>query len=331
MNIDTLIFSGGGFKIYYSLGALKYLIDSKFINLNNIKNFYGTSAGAIACVMLILGYNIEEIILLGNLDFNIFNEDKNIDELLNDYGIIKTQKIYFLFDKIIEKKGYDKDITLKELCDKTNKNLRINSVWINQSKHIIFDKDNYGDVPIKIILRMTISIPFVFEPVRIISKNNILSFKIPDYLSKEEYDNLINNNLDDNLLKKCNNENIIINYFVDGSIINNLLINDNDNYIAFHINSFHKEKKINDFFDFIKSTWNIYHYRNVDKYLDNPKIIEINNNNNNHLFNLNLKLNDYNYMIHHGENYSLSHLKKYYLFPFLSKLFIYLLIKETSL
>ena len=326
--IDTLIFSGGGFKIYYSLGALKYLLDSKFIDLSNIKNYYGTSAGAIACVMLILGYSIEEIKVIGNLDFNIFNEDKNIDELLNDYGIIKTQKIYFFFEKLFEKKGYNKDITIKELYQLTGKNLKINSVWINQSSHIIFDKDNFNDVPIKIILRMSISVPFVFEPVKIISKNDILSFNIPDYLTHEEYHNLLKNNLDENLINKCQKEKIEVNYFIDGSIINNLLINDYDNYIAFNINSFNKKKIINDFFDYLKSIWNIYHYRNNEKHLNNPKIIEINNNNNHHLFNLNLTLDDYNYMLEQGEIYSFQHLIKYYLYPYLHKLYLLIILNN---
>ena len=61
VDYDTLVLSGGSSKGIMTLGALQYLYDN-FL-LKNIKNYIGTSAGAMICYLLAIGYTPVEIIV----------------------------------------------------------------------------------------------------------------------------------------------------------------------------------------------------------------------------------------------------------------------------
>jgi predicted acylesterase/phospholipase RssA len=58
--IKNLVISGGGVKIIGALGVIKYLDENNI--LKSIENYYGTSAGSILCLMLVLGFDSSEII-----------------------------------------------------------------------------------------------------------------------------------------------------------------------------------------------------------------------------------------------------------------------------
>ena len=59
-NYDTLVLSGGSSKGLVILGALQYGYDNYL--LNEIETYIGTSAGAITCFLLAIGYSPLEII-----------------------------------------------------------------------------------------------------------------------------------------------------------------------------------------------------------------------------------------------------------------------------
>ena len=52
MTIKHLVLSGGAYKGFYTIGALKYLNDNKFYNLENIETMYGTSVGGLVAAIL---------------------------------------------------------------------------------------------------------------------------------------------------------------------------------------------------------------------------------------------------------------------------------------
>ena len=55
MIYDTLCLSSGGIYGLSYIGALDYLINEKILNLNNIKNFAGTSIGSVILFFIIIG------------------------------------------------------------------------------------------------------------------------------------------------------------------------------------------------------------------------------------------------------------------------------------
>ena len=74
---DRLIISSGGIMGYYFVGILKYLDENKL--LNDIKKYYGCSIGSFLCMLITIGYTIDEIKDI------IINIDK--DKLLNNIDI----------------------------------------------------------------------------------------------------------------------------------------------------------------------------------------------------------------------------------------------------
>ena len=55
--IKHIVINGGGPTGWISYGALKCLFKKEFINIDNIKSIYGTSAGAIIGVIISLKYD----------------------------------------------------------------------------------------------------------------------------------------------------------------------------------------------------------------------------------------------------------------------------------
>jgi predicted acylesterase/phospholipase RssA len=54
MTYDTICLSGGGIKGFSFVGALEELVKHKHIDIMNINNWVGTSAGALICYLFSL-------------------------------------------------------------------------------------------------------------------------------------------------------------------------------------------------------------------------------------------------------------------------------------
>ena len=74
---DTICLSGGGLKGFAFVGALEYLHNKSYIDLNKINNFVGTSVGSILSYLLTLGYTVQEIIDF-ILDFNFKSLESDV-------------------------------------------------------------------------------------------------------------------------------------------------------------------------------------------------------------------------------------------------------------
>lgn len=160
---DELIISSSGNKGYALIGCLNEF--SKHYPINKLKYFTGTSAGAIICLLLILGYNINELndILL-NINFGDFQEFKIIN-LIEKCGLDEGNKFSNLIKAFILNKGYNHTITFKELFDLTDKIFTVITVNITKG---IAEYHNYINTPnmsIFLSIRMSMNIPLVFSPI----------------------------------------------------------------------------------------------------------------------------------------------------------------------
>ena len=54
MTIKNIVMAGGAYNGLYIIGALKYLIENSFFDINNIETIYGTSVGGFIGVLLCL-------------------------------------------------------------------------------------------------------------------------------------------------------------------------------------------------------------------------------------------------------------------------------------
>ena len=201
--IKNLVISGGGIKIISAFGVIKYLEENNL--LKSINNFYGTSAGSILCLILILGFNAEEIIkFIEDFDLNkifIINSDNlfttfnvcentklekviklflnfklgrkcnaypNLDEgrKCNAYPNLDEKKISLSSDtESFEINNNFENITMKELYNKTNKYFSITSVCLDTHEAVYISHETFPDIPVWKAILMSCSIPLIFKPI----------------------------------------------------------------------------------------------------------------------------------------------------------------------
>ncbi len=249
--LDTLVFSGGGIKGLYFIGVLKKLEELNIIK--NIKNFAGTSVGALFCLLIAIGYTSNEL-----YDFiKLFNLSKikninNANNFLSLFGIDNGDNFEIVIDNLLKYKKIPKDITFLELYNKTNIKIVITGTCLNDNNIYYFNYKTFPDMKIITALRITTSIPIYFTPVKYDNKywidggvmdnfpisyfkkkikknqNCVLGFYIAEIF--EQYENI--NNIEDYLLSiiKCIKKSIQINIHLKYKK-NTIIINSNINNI----------------------------------------------------------------------------------------------------
>ena len=161
IDFDTLVLSGGSTKGIIILGALQFLYDEFY--LKDVKNFIGTSSGAIICFLLAIGYTpVEIIVYICTHQLLEKMQHFNIVAMINGCGASSFSNIYEQLEKItIEKIGYIP--TFSDLKNKFNVNFTCATYNITQNKTEYLSYETYPDLPCLIALRMSSNLPLIFE------------------------------------------------------------------------------------------------------------------------------------------------------------------------
>jgi len=164
----SIVLSGGSLWTIASIGALKRLHEDQNIS-GTVKNFVGTSAGAIICACLAMGYTPQECVDLLMNDF-VDKTSINFDplealELLDTYGLTSGKPLDILLELIFKKKKIASDITFLEFAKLTGKNLVICVSNVNHARSEFWCVDETPGISIKFALRATCSIPLIMTPV----------------------------------------------------------------------------------------------------------------------------------------------------------------------
>lgn len=161
---NILVLSGGSFKGFAYIGVLKAL--KKLNLLNDLNIFIGTSVGSIFSLLLSLNSCIEEIEeFINKINFNQLM-NFNIKNLYCNYGLNDGSTIINLLISFLNKKNFNQNLTFKELYERTNNILIINSSNITKKINEVFDYLLTPDMEILKAVRMSISVPFIFSPVK---------------------------------------------------------------------------------------------------------------------------------------------------------------------
>lgn len=217
-DINSLVISGGGIKGFIYIGAIKLFFEYGLIN--KIKYFYGTSFGGLIVTCLNLGWKYDEIYKFAlNFDIDCLMEF-DIDNFINNFGLISHKNYETLYKKIIAYKGYDKDITFDELFKKTSKELHLITYSVKHNKCIDL---NYKTTPTLKIwqgLYMTTALPILIPPYKynddIFIDGGILE-NFP--MSRVKYEN-INKTIGICTESYKINYNVMCNYLKNGNIFN---------------------------------------------------------------------------------------------------------------
>lgn len=161
---NILVLSGGSLKGFAYIGVLKAL--KKLNLLNDLNIFIGTSVGSIFSLLLSLNSCIEEIEeFINKINFNHLM-NFNIKNLYCNYGLNDGSTIINLLFSFLNKKNFNQNLTFKELYERTNNILIINSSNITKKINEVFDYLLTPDMEILKAVRMSISVPFIFSPVK---------------------------------------------------------------------------------------------------------------------------------------------------------------------
>lgn len=178
LDYEYIVFSGGSTKGTSYCGVLEVLESKNVIYDKNkipkIKGYAGTSAGAIYAGLLGVGYTVDELReLVINIDYgkyiSIFDMIKESIDIFRDYGLNDGKKIEDLFRELIGKKTGDPDYTIQNLYDNKKIKLVITAHNVNRQKTVYFypnsKNPSESNIPIALAIRMSMSIPIVFDAV----------------------------------------------------------------------------------------------------------------------------------------------------------------------
>ena len=229
----NLVFSGTNLFFINYIGIIKELEDTNI--LDNIKNYYGNSIGGLISLLVIIGYDSDELYnLFKSINLNKFtNIDENhILSLINNLGMNSHINLKKYITKLIKKKSYNiKTLTFNELHKLTNKDLNLVCTNITTETIELLNKENNPNMLIIDAILITMTLPLYFEPYKY--NNNLyfdctISNNFPiNYCNMEETIGILCNNID---INKQMNE---ITTFIDYLLIILIRIIQNNNYTSY--------------------------------------------------------------------------------------------------
>ena len=165
--IKNIVFSGGGIFGFSICGVLKALEEYKL--MDTITTYSGTSAGSIIACLLVLGYSSQEIeTLIFGINFDTMRDitSENVLSFFDTYGVDSGNKMLTVFEIIIKAKTNNPKITFQQLFDLTKKKLIVTATNLSKRDVEYFNYQTTPNMPISLAVRISISIPILFTPIK---------------------------------------------------------------------------------------------------------------------------------------------------------------------
>ncbi|HKY69310.1 MAG TPA: patatin-like phospholipase family protein [Gammaproteobacteria bacterium] len=191
--IENLVFQGGGVKGLVHVGALEELEENGL--LKNLKRVGGSSAGGIIAFFLAIGYTpteLEQEIKI--FEFSKLKDDghagspsgvrhlQNLVSFLDKKGIYDGNLFYEKMQSLLIKKltAKNKDLTFRELEELRLehpelhlKELTLTGMNLTENCVDIFSAERTPEMRVLDALRITMSVPGAFKPIKMVNPNGI--------------------------------------------------------------------------------------------------------------------------------------------------------------
>ena len=168
MTIKHLAISGGSYKGFYTLGALNYLVDIKYYDINEIESIYGASVGGMIGLVLCLKLDLKDVIdhAINRPWQNLFRfTAEDIFNIIPKKGFMGKEFIYSLFDNFFKNVGISKNATMKDIYNFSNITLNLFTLNTKSFKLETISHKTHPDMKVLDAVYMGISLPFIFQPL----------------------------------------------------------------------------------------------------------------------------------------------------------------------
>ena len=171
MNFDAIGFQGGGLKGLAYVGALKKLSEYG-LDLKNIKNFAGTSAGSQIATYLACGYDVHELEnIVHTMPVKKFKDHsigcvRNGYRLFKNYGYFKGKFMEKYVDSLVKAKLGKKKATFKDLYEYNGTVLRITGTCLTTGELEYFDHVLTPNLSIAKAVHVSSCIPLFYASVK---------------------------------------------------------------------------------------------------------------------------------------------------------------------
>ncbi len=156
--VETLGVSGGGMKGVASLGAVVAL--KKQGALRHLKTVVGTSAGAL--VAAALATNKASVHTLDGLSSVRYQPDIDLGRLMSSFGIDSGRHLERWIDVLLDGETY----TFRDIRERFGMTLVICVTNLSERRPEYLSPDTTPDMPVRLALRMTCTIPLYFTTRR---------------------------------------------------------------------------------------------------------------------------------------------------------------------
>jgi len=161
---SKMVISGGGINGIAIVGAISEF--SKYNDLKNIKEIIGVSVGSIIALLICVGYTINEIRdLFLNIQMNEFTQYE-LHNIFETYGGDNGNMSKNLLKAILINKKYKSDLTFEELYKLNDIKLIVTCTNLTLGRPEYFSVDNHPKMVIIDTIRMSMSFPLVYSPVK---------------------------------------------------------------------------------------------------------------------------------------------------------------------
>jgi predicted acylesterase/phospholipase RssA len=148
------------------VGALEALLERGL--LRRVREYVGTSAGALMAFCLCIGYTVAELRdLCVRFDFTMLQtlEPDSVLQVLETFGMDNRENLDKLLRALLKTKGYEPDTTFADLSGEPLA-LRVYAVDIHACEIREFSLARTPRTPLRIAVAASMAIPIYFTPVR---------------------------------------------------------------------------------------------------------------------------------------------------------------------
>lgn len=166
--IEHIVINGGGPTGLISYGALKYLFEQEFINMDNIKSIYGTSIGAIVGVILSLRYDwvtLDDYFIKRPWEKVFKIEPDNLFEMYYSKGMFQFSIVREILKPLLSAKDLSENITLSEYNEYTKIDHHFFTVELNSFEKIDLNHKTHPDLSLLSALEMSCAVPILCKPI----------------------------------------------------------------------------------------------------------------------------------------------------------------------